>query len=185
MIEIDWHKDYKYEFFCPYCNKPGLRLRGKDRNNKRRFGCSYCRKRTSSSCRVYLSDLFSKVNWKRDYRVGDFICPNDNCQSRKMIVGGWKRQKKRFKCVVCGTSTLESCDLTAYNVVSRLSKNLPHIQKFDFAENQWDLRAINPNYHERDSYYCVYFHKIKLIWIRDLIKQYIYHLCKLLNYVTG
>ncbi len=179
MIEIDWHKDYHHEFSCPYCNKLGLKLRGKDRNNQRRFSCSDCRKRTSSSCRVSLSDLFSKINWKRDYRVGDFICPNEDCQSRKIMAGGWKRQKKRFICAVCKTSTLESCDLTAYNVVSRLSKNSPHIQKFDFAENQWDLRAINPNYHERDSYYCVYFHKIKLIWIRELIKRYIYHLCKL------
>ena len=98
MIDIDWNRDYKYEFICPYCEKQGLRLRGKDRNNKRRFYCPFCRKKISDSCRINLFDSFSQVNWPRDYRVGDFICPKKDCNSRDVQLAGQKRKKRRFRC---------------------------------------------------------------------------------------
>lgn len=179
MKEIDWDRDYKYEFICPYCEKQGLRLRSKDRNNKRRFSCPYCRKKTIESYRVNLFDLCSKVNWTKDYRIDDFICPNEGCNSRNVRLGGHKRNKRRFRCEVCRVSTLESCDLTAYNAVSRLSKKQPNVKQFSFDEEQWDLRGINPNYNERESYYCIRFERVKLDWFRVYAKHYIYHLCKL------
>ena len=179
MVEIDWTRDYKYEFVCPSCDKLGLRLRGKDRNNQRRFGCPCCRKKTSQSCRLNLSDSFSQVNWKQDYRVGEFICPHEDCQSKKMFMGGWIRQhKKNFKCADCGRNTMDSCDLKS-SIVSRLSKQRPGVKPFSFEEDKWDLRSILSSYSERTAFYCLYFDKIQPDWFKKLVKEYIYHLAKL------
>ncbi|QFS52354.1 tyrosine-type recombinase/integrase [Nostoc sphaeroides] len=179
MIEIDWQRDYNHEFVCPYCEKVGLRLRGKGRNNKRRFSCPYCQKRTIDSCQINFSNSLFSVNWKKDYKVGDFVCPHENCNSKDVRLAGQKSHKKRFKCQICGSITQESCDLTAYNVVSRLSNNQPNIKQFSFNDEKWDLRGINPSYNGRSSYYCVHFDKIKLDWFRVYAKQHIYHLCKI------
>jgi integrase len=53
------------------------------------------------------------------------------------------------------------------------------VQPFDFEDDRWDLRAINPNFDARDKeYFRVSFKLIKLDWFKRETKKYIYNLGK-------
>jgi hypothetical protein len=53
------------------------------------------------------------------------------------------------------------------------------VQPFNFEDDKWDLRAINPNFDERDKGdFRASFSTIKPDWFKKNVKKYIYHLCK-------
>ncbi|MGB3206870.1 MAG: site-specific integrase [Crinalium sp.] len=50
---------------------------------------------------------------------------------------------------------------------------------FEFNNDRWDLRAINPNFDPRDrEEFIANFSLIEVDWFKQDVKKYIYHLCK-------
>jgi integrase len=183
MIDIDWRKDYKREFVCPHCGESGLRLWGKrDSLNyltaKRLFKCLKCSKNILESydIEVRFDKGNNQTNWRQDYQVGEFICPNLNCQARNMHLYGTTGGKRQFKCNTCGSFTVESIDFKPKSM-SRFSHELPIIKAFIFEDDKWDLRTIIPVINKRDARLFANFQDIQLNSFRYQVKQYIYHQC--------
>ena len=119
------------------------------------------------------------IDWKKDYKLGEFACPNPECHAKRMKHQGLSSAGKHFfKCQDCGATTVQSKELTKNNL-SRYAHHLPPIKPFSFQQDSWDLRGINPSFEQQDSRIYVNFQMIQLDWFRDLVKRYIYHLCKL------
>lgn len=184
MQKIDWKKDYKREFTCPECNHLGLRLGGTNKYGVRRFSCpnSVCGIWIQASCRLKtIKDKHElRINWQQDYRPGEFICPNEECNSRDLWLYGWKNKKQYLQCKKCKTVTTNSIDLTAENVSQYAFKALP-IKPFVFEDDTWDVRSININCLkklEQVKRYLLKFQTIDAFWLKLLIKKYIYSLCK-------
>lgn len=118
------------------------------------------------------------IDWKRSYKVGEFACPNQNCNARNVRLSGSVKGKIKFYCPTCGISTVQSIDLTA-RVLSQFSGRIPIEKKFSFEDEVWDLRTVTSSYHERVSNLTVNFATVHLAWFREYVKKYIYQLCKL------
>jgi len=119
------------------------------------------------------------LDWKQDYKLGEFACPNAECQSRKMKYKGRPSTGKHFfKCQDCGATTVQYQEITKKNL-SRYAHHLPPIKPFDFQENLWDLRGISSSCGKEDNRIYANFETIHPSNFRDLVKRYIYHLCKL------
>jgi integrase len=120
-----------------------------------------------------------EIDWRRDYKIGEFGCPNPKCSSRDIRFRGncHKTKKRRFRCGNCGASTVEAIEITLINL-SHYYHQLPSIKPFAFEDEQWDLRAINPSFHDQNNRVFIYFQDINLSWFKLQVKQYIYHLCK-------
>jgi integrase/transcription elongation factor Elf1 len=181
---IDWQKDYQNEFFCPACETRGMRAWGIRRyTNKRYFQCSTCKKIQKESCDINIKAIDDPINkgvkWYTDHRIQDFICPK--CQNNNLYLTHIDKDgKKRFKCRKCQFLHYDSITLTAANR-SRYSNQSLQIKQFNWLDDQWDLRTINPNFDKRDSrYYLVSFTSIHLEWFKQEVKKYVKHLC-----VTG
>ncbi len=179
MLEIDWIREYKNEFVCPDCGEHGLKLFGysSNKNKKRVFGCLNCGKRTSESYDISRFELNSTVNWRQDYKIGEFACPNPECDAKNMQLHGWKRGKRRFKCLVCEVMTTESINLT-YKVITRLAHHKLNVKAFRFDDDRWDFRSLIPSFDDRDTQFYVNFKNVQHDWFRLLVKRYIYHQCK-------
>ncbi len=179
MSEINWRKDYKGEFICPYCNTVGIKIGSKNnRTQKRYFRCPNCRRCTSESYNIDLSKSNSKVNWRRDYQVGEFACPNSDCHTKNIRLAGNHNGKKTFECKTCGIIVSASIDLVSTNI-SRIAHRTLSIKPFRIEEHEWDLRAIITSFDKQDNRFMAYFDNVELDWFRTQVKQYIYHLCKL------
>lgn len=179
MSRIDWRKDYKGEFICPYCNTIGLKIGSKNnQNQKRDFICCNCGRCTNESYDIDLSKSNCKVNWRRDYQVGEFACPNSDCNTKNIRLDGNCKRKKRFRCGTCGISVSASIDLTAI-IISREAHKLPSIKPFYFEDDKWDLRAILTSFDKQDNRFVAYFENVHLDWFKFQVKQYIYQLCKI------
>lgn len=184
MIEIDWKKDYRREFVCPKCQYLGLKLNGMSRPpkypnfSKRMFGCPACGRKTSESCENNWIDGGFEVNWRTDYKVGEFACPNIKCNARQVRLAGKRNTKRSFICAVCGATSFNSTDLRA-NVISHFSGEFPVVKPFNFSDNEWDLRAINTSVDDADSRFIVNFQNISVEWFKLYVKQYVYQQCKL------
>ncbi|GAA6614381.1 tyrosine-type recombinase/integrase [Scytonema sp. NUACC26] len=176
MVEINWKQDYLKEFMCPACSLPGMNLAGKYKN-KQLFRCPKCGKHESQFYTFKTYELKSKINWRRDYSVGEFACPNPACHARSVFPIGRNSSKQEFICQVCKASTFESIDISNSNI-SRFSGSLPPVKPFNFDDNLWDLRAINPKQVIKRSQYIVNFDSLAMDWFIHLAKQYIHHLCK-------
>ncbi len=182
MIEIDWKKDYKNEFVCPHCGEHGLKLFGRSysKNRKRVFGCPNCRRRTSESYNISLSELNSKVKWRRDYKIGEFACPNPECNDRAMQLSGLDRGKQRFRCATCKALTVEAINLSP-TTISRFYHLPPSVKPFYFENELWDFRNLIPSFDSRDTHFYVNFKNVQQHWFKTLAKKYIYHQCKIGN----
>lgn len=177
-MKINWFKEYKNEFVCPHCQTQGLKLAGKDNYTDRKlFRCLGCKRRISACVNIKFPNASSKINWLVDYIVGEFACPNPECNSREILLGGTVKGKQKFYCKICGIATRDSIDITPNNLSQYAKKRV--IQPFLFEDNRWDLRAINPSFDERDSNFIADFETITVVWFRQKVKNYIYHLCKL------
>lgn len=180
MIKINWKEDYRNEFTCPYCNKLGLKIKGwtRSKNDKKVFVCINCSKFISASKNIKVIDPNAKVNWRRDYQLGEFICPNVECNAKEMRLLSIHRGKQQFRCGVCRTIISESINLSSW-IVSRISHHTCSITPFYFDDNKWDLRAIIPSVNEQDIHFYINFQNVKQDWFRYLVKRYIYHQCKI------
>lgn len=176
MSLINWKQDYQKEFVCPACSLIGMNLAGKYKD-KQLFRCPNCGKHSSQFYAFKTYEINSKINWRRDYRVGEFACPNSNCNARSVVPIGRNSCKQEFICQVCKTSTFALIDISNRNI-SRLAGAFPPVKPFNFEDNSWDLRAINPKLQIKRSQYIVYFDSLEVDWFIILVKQYIYHLCK-------
>lgn len=106
-MEIDWRKDYQGEFVCPRCSEGSLRLSGKNANQKQMFRCPKCRLNIVESYQLKLPDPNHQVNWRGDYRIGEFACPNPDCNSRDIRLHGTypkNRKKRLFRCKVSSSN---------------------------------------------------------------------------------
>lgn len=184
MLEIDWKKDYRGEFVCPHCNTLGMKFLSKQHRNDIndvRFSCPKCRK----TCKTYfLTNMHlvsdptnSGVVWYTNHKIGGFICPS--CQSENIYfteIDG-TTGKKRFRCRTCLKKHYESIDLTVNNI-SRKSGITPPVKTFKFDEDEWDLRAINPNFGLQDLKLSTSnFANIYPDWFKKEAKKYIQYLC--------
>ena len=178
-MEINWSKDYNFEFVCPHCDTKGLRLAGKDNyKNRKLFRCTKCGKRISHWLKIKFPNINSGINWNNDYRRGEFACPNPNCNSRNMSLHGInERKKQRFACNTCGKECCESIDITSNSLSQFAHKRT--IKPFLFQDNKWDIRAIKPLTNGQERIVIANFETVQKDWFRILVKQYIYHLCKL------
>ena len=186
---INWEKDYKQEFVCPAddCNGKKMCLIGRNNDKtKRKFKCLKCEKSSSQYVKIKLPSIYSGVNWHRDYRIGEFTCPNlekkgdkytSLCNSRDIRLNGSnKNGKQKFRCNSCNCYAIESIELKKA-ILSRHTK-IP-IKPFDFENDVWDVRTINLAFHERSGGLFFIFEKIQQDWLKELAKRYIYYLCKL------
>ena len=179
-MEIDWRKDYQGEFVCPRCYEGSLRLSGKNANQKQMFRCPKCRLNIVESYQLKLPDPNHQVNWRGDYHIGEFACPNPDCNSRDIRLHGTypkNRKKRLFRCKVCGAMTFNSIDFTSKNI-RRYGERALLVKPFSFEDDNWDLRAL-VSFDKRDNRFMANFEEIQPDWFRFLVKQYIYHLCKL------
>ncbi len=176
MNKINWRQDYRREFVCPACSHSGMNLAGKYKY-KQLFRCPNCGKHEGQFYTFKSYEFRSTVNWRRDYKVGEFACPNPNCDVQNVVPIGRNSNKQEFICQVCKTTAFESIDLSN-RVVSRLSGNPTAIKPFKFEDDVWDLRAINVNVRPGIAQYSITFSKVKQSWLKNLVKQYIYDLCK-------
>lgn len=117
-----------------------------------------------------------EINWKKDYKVGEFVCPNEKCDAKKVRPSGSSKGKKRFQCSICKTSTAQSIDITD-KILSQYKGNIPIVKKFVFEDNSWDLRTIASSCNPRISNFTANFSTVKAAWFRNYVKKYIYHLC--------
>ncbi len=184
MIYIDWKKDYKREFVCPRCDEPGMSLFGwshstKDSTRKRAFKCVKCGKQITDSWDLSQRNSILTASLQQEYK-NSFACPNANCDERAVRFKGFdKRTGKRvFSCTVCRTATLESLDLTAMVLSRHASARLP-VKPFNFVDDKWDLRSLLPSIDERDIRTSANFETVQQEWFRVLVKNYIYHQCKI------
>jgi integrase len=114
-----------------------------------------------------------EINWKQDYKH-EFTCPT--CERSQLNLAGFKRGKRQFKCPKCQSHFLAYVKLDNR---FRYSNTPGSIELFQWADDLWDLRTINPNFDARDSTYCTAnFMQFELKWFKDNVKKYIQHLCK-------
>ncbi len=172
MIKVDWVKDYHGDFVCPKCNQGTLLLRSIHNQIYRSFRCSVCKKETINAY------ILRGKHLKYRLEAYGLACPSDTCNARQMITQGFHNGKKVFKCNICQATALEFCDLSTINI-SKYSYTKRAVKPFNFQDNKWDLRSINPSCCEERSRYLSNFSGVKCSWLRLLSKQYIYHLCKL------
>ncbi len=178
MMEINWSRDYQHEFICPHCDIQGLRLAGKDNyTNRKLFRCSKCRKRISQCVNIKFPNSNTGINWNKDYKIGEFACPNKECNSRDIRLASQSKKKQRFTCNICGTKTRESIDLTESNLGQYAHKR--PVKPFSFQDDKWDIRAIKSPANKQEKILIANFHTVKTNWFRNLTKHYTYHLCKL------
>jgi len=183
---IDWEKDYHGEFVCPECGKPGMCAWGiKQPNNKRQFRCLSCKKTQQDSFTIdkieVVQDPFIKgLKWYTNHKIKGFICPECNDENIYLAQID-KFDKKIFKCRTCRKHVYDSIILSKGNLTYYSDNSLP-VKSFNWKDEQWDLRAINPKFDERDnSYYIANFTEFELNWFKDEVKKYIQHLCKAEN----
>ncbi|MCC0178746.1 site-specific integrase [Waterburya agarophytonicola K14] len=177
-MKVNWSKDYQREFVCPHCKTKGLNLNGNSTNkNRRLFRCPQCRKVTSNKIKLKFPNARTGINWNRDYKIGEFVCPNSDCNSRDIRLHNQPHGKQRFRCNVCGTETFDFIKITPKNL-SQYAHKRP-IKPFSFQDNQWDIRAIKPPANEQEQILIANFETVERGWFRKLVKHYIYHLCQL------
>ena len=190
---INWRRDYQGEFICPHCDEKGLWLAGfSSKGSKRQFICRHCQKTTRESNDIKLPDPNSQINWRRDYRVGEFACPNPNCHAREVrLFGSHGGRKQMFRCQACETSCSASIDLTP-QILSQFSPGNSWVKSFLFEEDRWDLRSLICSDYDQNTIWTANFENVELDWFKSQVKRYIYHLCKLnkppttiLSYLTN
>ncbi|BDA70005.1 hypothetical protein CAL7716_080100 [Calothrix sp. PCC 7716] len=180
MIKINWKQDYKQEFICPKCEQNQVKFLTTFQKNKVRFKCDNCGRLILESCNIKSNKKISIDSygntWLRGQKMDNFVCPN--CQDKNIIFIGFQKGKKWLQCKTCKKLTYDSIDITPATL-SRYSHQEPIVKSFIFEDDIWDIRAINSSSDQRRHLHIIYFNNIKSEWFKLLVKQYIYHLCKL------
>lgn len=180
MIKIDWNKDYDNEFTCPKCEIGYLELHGFNKTKKKRsFICKSCHSCTNIlfiNLQKYpwLPTLF----WNTKKKIQGFICPY--CQTEDIYFRQIDKNKKKiFFCKKCEKHLYDSITIEHNFVYKRYTTKSSPIKPFNFNDDFWDLRALNPNFDDRDSQlFAINFELIKLDWFKTAVKQYINSLAK-------
>ena len=182
-MEINWKQDYKGEFICPKCDEQGMLTSGiNKRDNKRQFRCRACKTIQRESWDINLEVVedphIQGLKWYRNHRINGFICTK--CDAKNIYFSTINKYgKKIFKCRSCKQEQHGSIILTNRNICF-LSNNQPPIKSFNWQDEKWDLRAINPNFDERDSeYYIVNFTGVAPNWFKAKVKEYVRYLCEI------
>ena len=179
---VDWEKDYQGEFTCPECQTLGMSVYGIHKlTNKRQFHCFACRRTCQESCQIDIQAVSDPTNlgvtWYTDHRIKGFVCPECHVEN-VYFVSIDKYSKKRFQCKSCKALQYDSIWLIRANI-SHFSENPIPVKPFVWSEDEWDLRAINPNFDQRDlENSTLNFSTIHLDWFKQEVKRYIQHLCK-------
>jgi integrase/transcription elongation factor Elf1 len=179
---INWEKDYQGEFICPKCQTVGMVAWGIHKQiNKRKFRCPNCRHVGLESSTINIQPIEDPINpgviWYTNHRYKNFICPE--CQKQNIYIHQIdKYGKKIFRCRTCKKTQYDSIQLTRGNLSFFNSTQIP-TQPFNFDEDKWDLRAINPNFDILDLESSIAnFSLIKPDWFQQKVKKYVEHLCK-------
>ena len=178
---VDWGKDYQGEFICPHCNHEGMRPHRKHQlTQKREFYCRHCQKLVAASCQINIQAIADPINssitWYTQHKLEGLICPS--CDDKNIYLYGLLENNKRnFICKTCGKRQSDSIDLNL-KVISHKTETLPLLAPFDWENDYWDLRALKPSKHQRESVFTVNFAPIKIDWLKQTVKKYIYHLCQ-------
>ncbi len=184
---VDWRQDYSGELICPECQAQGMRVRKiGNYTKKRRFYCPNCRHTCPESCEINIKPVEDPLNpgliWYTDHRYQDFLCPR--CEAQDIFYQRIQYGKKAFFCHACQKKTQDCLDLTN-KVLKRYSKSELVSKPFDFNEDKWDLRAINPNFNPLNTARAeVNFKSITLIWFKQKVKKYIHFLSKTKSFKT-
>ena len=154
---IDWEKDYHGEFVCSNCNKRGMCVGCiHKKTNKRQFRCSACKKIEQASYDIdkikrVEDPLNSGVIWYTNHRIKDFACAK--CQDNNIyFIRIDNHNKKQFACRTCKSVQYESIIITKGNFNRFGNDSLP-VKTFNWGDDKWDLRAINPKFNDLDSRY--------------------------------
>ncbi len=178
MIEVNWAKDYEQEFICPKCEKGVLKFKGSNGSGNKYFRCDECERATNASCKLKAKKKFFDPNtneiWFYGQKIDNFICPK--CEEKSIVFIQIKQGKKQFMCKNCGRIVSDSINMSRNNLSRYGHREIPVI-RFVFASARWDLRSIY-SVKKQEKRYIVYFHYITQKWLRVLVKEYIYHLCK-------
>lgn len=182
MEQINWKQDYRNEFICPKCDIQGMLHSGIfKRDNKIQFRCNFCKAVQRESCSIKIEQVedpqIQGLTWYTDHRIKSFICPS--CEAEDMYFSRINKQRKKiFSCHSCRKPQHGSISLT--NGIRRFTDNQIPVKLFNFEDNKWDLRSINPNFNERDSeYYVINFTNIAPDWFKTEVKKYTQYLCKI------
>lgn len=181
---VNWEKDYHGEFICPECNQLGMSARGiKQPNNKRQFRCPHCKKTQQDSYNikggyeVIKDPINESVVWYRNHRIEGFVCPECNAMDMYMAGVSNKYNKKLFRCRSCHKHQYDYIELNQGNL-SYFTEQDRYIKPFEWQDDQWDLRNLNPNYNPKDpTHFIANFTEIKQLWLKDKAKKYVEHLC--------
>jgi integrase/transcription elongation factor Elf1 len=178
----NWEKDYHGDFLCPKCGVRGMSVQGITQlTKKRRFQCLSCNNVQQESYRISIKAIkdphIQELTWYTNHRIQGFVCPH--CQAEDIYLDSIKyRNKKLFKCRSCGRHQYDSIILNAGNL-SHHQINSPLVKLFNWIDDIWDLRAINPNFDDKDKrYYLISFFDFNLDWFKHKIKDFIQYLCK-------
>jgi site-specific recombinase XerD/transcription elongation factor Elf1 len=185
MSEIDWKRDFQGEFVCPNCEALGIipiTTQFKiGKLVKTLFRCPFCQKSVFNSCEINISAVADPINigltWYTGYKIKDFVCPK--CETRNIFFRRFKKDgKKIFYCRNCNNTVLD-CITLIRPVVSKYSQAISSVEAFDFAKDEWDLRAINSYYDAQDlARSIINFKSITLEWFQKAVKKYILFLVK-------
>jgi integrase/transposase-like protein len=181
MIKINWKKDYQGDFICPSCNKSQLLL-GVLKRGKKQFQCATCNKKYQNSCRIYKNikvedPLNPGLEWYTNHKIQGFICPN--CNDENIYLNQINRHnKKKFRCHTCKKYQCDSIILNNTNF-THYGDKLPLVKLFNWQDDCWDLRAVNPSFDGHDIQRCnANFTEFELMWFKEKVKKYVYYLCK-------
>lgn len=178
-MKINWKKDYKGEFSCPKCQVTGMTVWGINQAAcKRVFNCLACRSNCLESCQTKIRAVTDPTNigttWYTNHRIRGFVCPN--CQAEDIYFTGiTKSSKKRFCCKTCKKNQSDSIDLTICNLSQYSGRPIP-VRSFNWLEEKWDLRAINPTFDQRDCFIANFTFNAPEQFKQE-VKKYIHHLC--------
>ncbi|GFE72266.1 site-specific integrase [Chroococcus sp. FPU101] len=180
--KTDWNKDYHGEFCCPNCQCQGIVPQGIYKN-KRIFRCSFCRHVSRESCDINIQAVADPINagiiWYTNHLIEDFVCPQ--CEAHSIYFCHLnKNNKKSFKCKNCTWILYnDSIDLISKNISYHTCLTSP-INSFNYDEDKWDLRAINPKYDLTDLRRAIIkFLPFRLEWFKQKVKKYIQYLCEI------
>lgn len=181
MKGINWKQDYKGDFMCPKCNKQGMLTSGiNKRDNKMQFRCTTCKTIQRESWDINLEAVedphIQGLKWYRNHKIKGFVCTK--CEAQDIYFSRINNYKKKiFRCHSCKKEQHEFMFLTNRNI-SYFTDNQPPIKSFNWSDEKWDLRAINPNFDRRDSeYYIVNFTSVAPDWFKGEVKKYTQYLC--------
>ncbi|WP_009630530.1 tyrosine-type recombinase/integrase [Synechocystis sp. PCC 7509] len=183
---IDWEKNYNQgKFICPSCKSLGVSLEKKTKHKKNqwKFYCQACPKTYPVSCHIDIRAIADPINqgviWHTSHKIKNFVCSKCQAENIYFVTLDYEKNgKKLFQCRTCKSIIKDSIDLTLNNIRRWSGRHTP-VKTFNWSEDQWDLRSINPEFNPLDlKYSTINFTAIQPDWFKQEVKKYIQHVSK-------